>query len=112
MIPINPIKSKQQISMDYNRVLSLTAELDRLADELSKEINAKTENNLGLLLSGWEGENASQFSQKISEMQGNSQKTAEAIKKISAGIRSNAQNVYNAEMEAIRIAETFSGGGK
>ena len=98
------MKTKQQISMDYQRVLSLTSELDRLADELSKEIGEKTDENLGLLRSGWDGDNASEFSLK---------KTADAIKKISAGIRSNAQMVYNAEMEAIRIAlERMGGGGK
>lgn len=107
------MKTKQQISMDYQRVLSLTSELDRLADELSKEIGEKTDENLGLLRSGWEGDNASEFSLKIGQLQGNSKKTADAIKKISAGIRSNANMVYNAEMEAIRIAlERLSGGGK
>lgn len=100
------MKNGHQISMNYNRVISLTAELDRLSDELGKEISDKTNNNISLLLSGWEGDNSSEFMRKISDMQENSMETVSSIKKITDGIRSNAKMVYDAEMEAIRLINT------
>ena len=100
------MNNSHQISMNYNRVISLTAELDRLADELSKELNENTNNNLSLLRSGWEGDNSNEFMQKVAEMQDDSQDTVSSIKKITAGIRSNAKMVYDAEMEAIRLINT------
>lgn len=100
------MKNNHQISMNYNRVISLTAELDRLAEELSKEINENTNNNISQLLSCWEGDNSSEFVRRVSEMQENSQGTVASIKKITAGIRSNAKMVYDAEMEAIRLINT------
>ncbi len=100
------MKNDYQISMNYNRVISLTAELDCLAEELSKEINENTNNNISQLLSGWEGDNSTEFVRMVSKMQENSQGTVSSIKKIAAGIRSNAKMVYDAEMEAIRLINT------
>lgn len=102
------MKTDHQISMEYNRVLTLTDELDRLADKLSKEVNENTNSNLGALFAGWKGDNASEFMKLISQMQANSKSTASAIRKIADGIRSNAKMVYNAEMEALRLINTKS----
>lgn len=102
------MKNAHQISMDYNRVIALTDELDHLAEDLGREINERTNDNLTLLLSGWGGDNSSAFVNKISQMQGNYQDIISAIKMIADSIRRNAKMVYNAEMEALRLINTKS----
>lgn len=100
------MKTKSQISMDFNRVLELTQKLDELAGTLKNEFDSKTEDILGTLRSAWDGDNASEFTGRIGELKEKTIPSAAEVKRLSAGIKSNAEMVYKAEMEAIRIALT------
>lgn len=97
--------SNLMIQLNYTQAIEQAEQLSKMADEikdLSEEEVAKLITDLG---SCWEGENASAYIAKVEILKRNLEKTAEDIKKTSTTIRDMATNIYNAEMEAEKIAD-------
>ncbi len=99
------MKSRYEISMDYQRVLSMTNELDELASTLRKETKQNGANTLRTLGAGWSGENAQQFISKANSFLDKTEETASYLNSMASQIRANARRVYLAELEALRIAQ-------
>ena len=95
------MRSRSEIIMDYNRVMGLADQLDSLAGKLKQEMDGTVRGTLDSLRAAWQGENSELF---IS----NAASSADSLQSFAYSIRSNAQRVYNAEMEALRIAEERS----
>ena len=100
------MKTKNQISLDYQRVIDLTKKLDEIVNRIKKEFDANTDSLVAELSAGWKGENADEFIAKAKSIKEKTIPSAEKIGKLSEGVRSNAEAIYAADMEALRIAET------
>lgn len=93
------------IQMNYTQAMEQADELSRVAvnvKNLSEEDVAKLMMDIG---NCWEGENACAYIAKVNILKNNLEKTAADIEKTAETIRMMATNIYNAEMEAQRIAD-------
>lgn len=97
--------NRYQIQMDFSRATQKAGELDTIADNLSRLADTDLESTLQGLSSDWKGENATVYIQKGTTLKGNMEKTVKDIRNTANTIRAIAKNIYDAEMEALRIAE-------
>lgn len=97
--------SRYQIQMDFNKAGQKANELDDIADRLSRIAETDLQNILNGLGNDWKGDNADAYIRKGSGIGENMRETVKNLRSTAATIRTIAQNIYNAEMEALRIAE-------
>ncbi len=94
--------------MNYREAMQQARDLDTLAGRIRSTANQKVEESMQLLSSGWKGNNASEFLRKYSELKRQILESSEELRSIADDIRTAARIVYNAEMEALRIAQSKS----
>ena len=97
--------SRYQIQMNFSQAERKAAELDGIAGDLSRLSRTDLQNTLNSLGNNWKGENAGLYIGKGFQLIENMEKTAASLRQTAETIRSVARNIYNAEMEALRIAE-------
>lgn len=102
------MRSRSEIIMDYNRVMGLADQLDSLAGKLKQEVDGTVRGTLDSLRAAWQGEKSELFMSRSYDFILNAASSADSLQSFAYSIRSNAQRVYNAEMEALRIAEERS----
>lgn len=102
------MRSRSEIIMDYNRVMGLADQLDSFAGKLKQEVDGTVRGTLDSLRAAWQGENSELFMSRSYDFISNAASSADSLQSFAYSIRSNAQRVYNAEMEALRIAEERS----
>jgi len=100
------MKTSAQIKMNYREAMQQARDLDTLAGKIRTTANQKVEQSMQLLSSGWKGNNATAYLRKYSELKRQILESADELNSIADDIRRTAQIVYNAEMEALRIAQT------
>ena len=105
-------KSSFQINMDFQKSKNQASRLEDAARTLRKESNRFSSCSSDVA-SAWTGDNASKFTNKMGMVAEDLEKMASNLEKTAAAIRKNAKTIYDAEMEAKRIADmrTYSGGG-
>lgn len=97
--------SNMMIQLNYTQAMEQAEQLSKVAGEmkdLAEEEVTKLITDLG---SCWEGENAAAYIAKVDILKRNLKKTSEDIEKTATTIRDMATNIYNAEMEAEKVAE-------
>ena len=99
------MKTRYEITMDYNRVMSMTSELESLGESFRRVAADQSRDAIRNLGGSWQGENYSAFMRKAETALDDANEIAEFICNMARQIRSNARYVYNAEMEAVRLAE-------
>ena len=97
--------SRERIEMDFTRATQKANELDGIADNLSKLSDTDLQNTLDGLNNDWKGDNAGEYIKKGFALKENMDKTVKGIRDTASTIRTVAKNIYDAEMEALRIAE-------
>ena len=97
--------SRTQIQMDFNHATQKANELDEIANDLSKLSGTDLQNTLNSLGNNWKGDNATLYIQKGFSLKESMDTTVTSIRQTAATIRAIAKNIYDAEMEALRIAE-------
>lgn len=104
---------KMTIELDFAASIKQAEEIERIADDLKNLADNKMSDTVSEMQSCWKGDSAQAFFAKSSIVQGNLEETAEKLMEIAQSIRSAAKKMYDAEMEALRIAETVTNlGGK
>lgn len=91
--------------MDFTRATQKANELDGIADNLSRLADTDLQNTLDGLNNDWKGDNAGEYIKKGFALKENMDKTVKDIRETAGTIRTVAKNIYDAEMEALRIAE-------
>ena len=81
-------------------------DLDTLADKVRSTANDKVEQSMQVLSSGWKGNNATEFLRKYGQLKQQILDSAKELNAIADDIRRTAKIVYDAEMAALRIAQT------
>lgn len=99
------IKSGTQILMDYNKARKEADRLDKAASSVRKEAR-RFETCRGNVAAAWKGENAVRFTRKMDLVYDDLDKIAKSLERAADVIRTNAKLIYDAEMEAKRIAES------
>lgn len=97
--------SRYQIQMDFSRANQKASDLDNIANDLSRLSGTDLQNTLNSLSNDWKGDNATLYIQKGFSLKENLDETVKSIRNTASTIRSIAKNIYDAEMEALRIAE-------
>ncbi len=99
------MKTEQEISMDYNRAMSMTDELSEIAEMFRKLTQEEAIGQLNTLAADWKGENSDHFVRKAADYLRSTSDISSELDKLANNIRANARAVYNAEMEALRLAQ-------
>ena len=98
-------KTEAEIYLEYEKAIAQAETLMRLAEELDSAVAGEAKEAAAALAAVWKGECADFFYEKCDLL---TQKCAESIsslKKSAEAVRTIAQNIYNAEMQALRLAE-------
>lgn len=98
------MKTKQQIEFDFEQARRRATELEEIASDISRLSRRDIEAAKADLAGAWKGESAQLFLQKTENLQENIRGTAKELNAIAAAIRKIAEQMYAAEMEALRIA--------
>lgn len=94
-----------QIQFNYRQALRQADTLETIAADLSRVAKTDMENSMRTLANGWKGSNASAFIAKEIRVQKNVSDLAKSVRSIASDIRRVAWTIYQAEMEAVRIAQ-------
>ena len=97
--------SRNQIQMDFDMAARQADELDNIASTLNIISSKDFSDMLNRLGNDWKGDNANKYIHKGYILTENMQKTVASIQQTASTIRAIAKNIYDAEMEALRIAE-------
>lgn len=93
------------IIFNYEKAIKQADDLMGIAKEVRKVANTNMEDSLTAIGRNWEGENSAKFIKKGNVLKGKIGDSADDIEKIAGDIRIMAKRIYDAEMEAIRIAK-------
>lgn len=96
---------RASIEFNFRKAVSQADRLDQTADRLNRLANNQFGNTLQGLAASWKGENASMYLDKGDRLQGQMDGTAKELHRIASDIRRIAKRMYDAEMEALRIAQ-------
>lgn len=100
------MSSRSEIRINFRAAIRQAEQLEGVADRLRRLAKNKMEMSMSSLANAWKGQNATDFLAKEGRLQGSILKTANEIQNIASDIRIIAQRIYEAEMEALRIAES------
>lgn len=92
------------IRFNYERARGQANELDEIANNLSQLAYSDFAGTMQNISMNWKGENATKYLKKGESLQSNMNSTAKSLRSVASEIRRVAQNIYNADMEALRIA--------
>lgn len=111
------MNNRNTIKLNFNRAKQQADRLEEIGNEIKRMANRDYEDTLNGISVAWKGENANAYLSKARVLQNNIAGTGDDLIAVANEIRRKAQRVYNAEMEALKIAEqreffgTFGGGG-
>ena len=100
--------SEQTIVFNYNKALQQANNLLEISNDIRKIATDKLEDSIQTIDKNWDGENSKKFINKNKKLQEKMKDSADDIKQISTAIKKMAKQIYDAEMESIRIARTRS----
>lgn len=95
----------ESIQFDLEQAKRQAAELDNIANSLSSLAKDQLAGSLQTLSQNWKGVNANSYISKGNKLQGNINSSSSQLHAIASDIRTIAQNIYNAEMAALQVAE-------
>ena len=93
-------RSLHAIVFDFQKALRESRELDQVAQRLNSLSDSSLEDTLNQISANWTGDNAVKYIKKGKLLQGNIDKTANALREVAEAIREIARNLYEAEMAA------------
>ncbi len=100
--------SYSTIKFNFVQAKQQAQRLEAIAGEMRNTANNNFENAVSQLAGGWKGESASLYLRKAENVRNDILRTAKDLEAVAASIRKVAQKVYNAEMEAKRLAEEIA----
>ena len=109
----NGYKSDAQIYMDFANARLQAEKIERAAANVRRESRRFTDCRNDVA-AAWSGDNAARFTGKMGMVSEDLEKIARNLERTADAIRRTAKAIYDAEMEAKRIAaeRSYGGGGK
>lgn len=96
--------SEWDINMDFQKALAEADKVDSSASSISSMVKGKYESSIQTLSTNWKGAGAEKYLKKCTALQTNLNGVASNMKRVASTIRTQARIIYDAEMEALRIA--------
>lgn len=96
--------TEAKIMMDFTKTKFQADAIERVAKELNNLAQNELLGTMQSLRNDWKGENSDNYTKKGDLVAGNISKTAKELDAIAKDIRAVAKAMYDAEMEALRIA--------
>lgn len=93
-----------EIHFNYTKAIQQASQLESIAKNLRKAANNTMENILNDISSAWKSDSTPQYIKKGQKVEGDIRTTAENLDRIAQAIRTIAQRIKEAELEAWRIA--------
>lgn len=97
--------SRESIEFDFKKAKEQAKKLDEVAERLNRLSNQKFSGTMQQLSSVWKGENATLYLNKGDRLQEKMNATVRELQNIASDIRVVARRMYEAEMNALRIAQ-------
>ncbi|MCD8012060.1 MAG: hypothetical protein LUG99_02585 [Lachnospiraceae bacterium] len=98
-------KSASEISLDYNQAVGQADSLNEMARELRNAANVSIQECISGISGCWTGSNSAAYVKKCSQLKSDVLSTAAQLERTAAAVRTIAKNTYNAEMQALRLAQ-------
>lgn len=98
-------KTLASIRIDFDKAMRMADELDDLASNLTTLAENQMNGTLQEIRRTWTGEASGQYLKKGQILEEKISKSAEQLKKISEAVRITARVTYQAEQEALRLAQ-------
>ena len=99
------MKTEAEIYLEYETAIAQADSLARSAGDMEKTLGEGLMEVTGRTASFWKGEGASLFSSGCSALYEDISEKAQALQAVSETVRLIAQNIYEAEMRALEIAQ-------
>ena len=106
--------SYASIYMNYQQAVRQANELLEQAEKLRNVANRDVGDTMSRLSHGWEGQSATTFLKKCSQLKNELLRAAARLENTAAAIKRAAKNVRDADLRAKQLAErtsAFGGGG-
>lgn len=104
-------KSLLVINMEFNKAKKQAEKLEEIARELDQTANNQMGNALAGINSAWKSDTAGAYLRKGEKVQEELRSRAKELRKVASTIKQIAQNTYDAEMTAYKIAQERNFGG-
>lgn len=104
------MSSAYEIKVDFQNAREQAQRLDDLAGRIDSEIAGRMTESNEQLHAAWTGENATRYLRDLDNIGDSWAGVARSLRIMADMIRLLAQQIYDAEMEALRIAQTRSSG--
>lgn len=99
------MKSSGEIRFDLQSALAQAQKLDGVTERIERKVTRPMDGTAQELNAVWKGENANLFVKKELDLRRQITQTAQDLRGIARDIRATARRMYDAEMEALRIAQ-------
>ncbi len=99
------MKERHEIQLDYDEAKRRADELDELADRVKRIAAREMEAVMDGTAAGWKGKNGTLYNRKNRKFQEEVESLEKKFRRMANTIRFIARTTYDAEMEAVRIAE-------
>ncbi|BCN29978.1 WXG100 family type VII secretion target [Anaeromicropila herbilytica] len=99
------MSSYSSIEFDFAKALSQANEIDEIARDLNTLASNKFDTTMQSLSSNWKGDSANKYLKKGVTLQTYMGTSVKNLNTVADNIRAVAKRIYEAEMEAKRIAE-------
>ncbi|MCD7746719.1 MAG: WXG100 family type VII secretion target [Lachnospiraceae bacterium] len=101
-------KTLVSIQIDFSKTKKQADRLEALAKQLETLAGSNLENSLSTIGASWTGESADEYLSKGRQLEEQLKKCASNLRSIAEIIRRTAQVTYNAERQALLLAQTKS----
>lgn len=99
------MKSSQEIIFDYQNAMTQAKRLDELAESIERQVAGRMDDSVQSIHAAWKGDTSVRYLNKAQTLKDKIKKTSHTLRDMAGDIRRIATALYNAEMEAIRIAK-------
>lgn len=97
--------SRESIEFDFKKAKQQAKKLDDAAERFRRIANNNFQDTMQAISASWKGENSRRYLNKGTSLKNQMIRTAAKLNGIASEIRTVAQRIYNAEMQALKIAE-------
>lgn len=100
------MKSSNEIRFDFQNAMEQAKKLDALAESIDRRAANKVEETAQSVHAAWKGDSAARYIGKTRQLSQQLHQTANTLRDTAEDIRSVARRIYEAEMRALRIAQS------
>ncbi|MDE6434729.1 MAG: WXG100 family type VII secretion target [Lachnospiraceae bacterium] len=93
------------IAFNYEKAIKQADELLDISKDIRKIANDKMESSIQTIDKNWDGDSSKKFVNKSRQLKNKVVDSADDIQAVAGSIKEIAKRIYDAEMEAVRIAK-------